>query len=267
MHSPIKDILLVSDLDGTLIGKDFIIPERNKQAIARFKQLGGHFSIATGRSAESGRRYIADTAPTAPCILLNGGMIYDYGKEEVLWSLTLPDSCVSYIQRIYDRFPGVGIEVYGTHSIRFLRTNSYAEAHIAHEHLQYTVIGFDEIEFPIYKALFAMDASLVKEVANFTDTFDHPGARFVSSSGNYLEMLPEHANKGTALKELIKIMGIDINNCYAIGDYYNDVELIEAAGHGVMPENAPEELKAQAELIVGHCEQGAVADLIEILEK
>lgn len=267
MHLPIKDILLVSDLDGTLIGKDFIIPERNKQALARFKEQGGHFSIATGRSVESGRRYIADTNPTAPCILLNGGMIYDYSKEEVLWSLTLPDTCVSYIQKIYDQFPDVGIEVYGTRSIRFLRSNLYAEFHIAHEHLQYKVIDFNEIEFPIYKALFAMDASLVKEVADFTNTFAHPGARFVSSSGNYLEMLPEHANKGSALKELIKIMNIDLNNCYAIGDYYNDVELIEAAGHGVMPENAPEELKSKAELIVGHCEHGAVADLIEILER
>ena len=53
----IADILLVSDLDGTLIGKDHQIPERNLEAIKRFKEKGGKFCVATGRSIESGRPY------------------------------------------------------------------------------------------------------------------------------------------------------------------------------------------------------------------
>ena len=58
-----------------------------------------------------------------------------------------------------------------------------------------------------------------------------------------------------------------MENVYAIGDYYNDTELLEAAGVSVVPENAPDDLKEQADLVVGHCYQGAVADLIEEIER
>ena len=44
----LSGILLVSDLDGTLIGENFVVPQRNLDAIARFQQEGGSFAIAVG---------------------------------------------------------------------------------------------------------------------------------------------------------------------------------------------------------------------------
>ena len=49
----LQDILLVSDIDGTLIDSQYQIPPRNREAIQRFMKKGGGFSIATGRSWES----------------------------------------------------------------------------------------------------------------------------------------------------------------------------------------------------------------------
>ena len=46
---------IVSDIDGTLLTKDYHIPLRNIMAIRRFQQEGGLFTVATGRSIESGR--------------------------------------------------------------------------------------------------------------------------------------------------------------------------------------------------------------------
>ena len=57
-----------------------------------------------------------------------------------------------------------------------------------------------------------------------------------------------------------------MENVYAVGDYFNDEELLEAAGHAVVPANAPEELQRKAELVVCDCRSGALADLVEFLE-
>lgn len=53
-----ENIVLFSDIDGTLCTYDKKIPKRNLDAINRFKLLGGKFSICTGRSALSLRRAV-----------------------------------------------------------------------------------------------------------------------------------------------------------------------------------------------------------------
>ena len=54
---------------------------------------------------------------------------------------------------------------------------------------------------------------------------------------------------------------------FAIGDYYNDLEMIEDADFGVTVENAPDKVKDVADLIVSKCEDGAITDLVEYMIK
>ena len=83
----------------------------------------------------------------------------------------------------------------------------------------------------------------------------------------YFELLNKTANKGVALKKLGQMFNIDEKNLCAIGDYYNDVELIDGAGISCYAETAPDELKKTADFISCNCEKGAVADFIEYIEK
>ncbi|MDR3645533.1 MAG: HAD hydrolase family protein, partial [Clostridia bacterium] len=83
----------------------------------------------------------------------------------------------------------------------------------------------------------------------------------------YFEMLPEGASKGETLLRLAQMLGIKKENTAAVGDYYNDIELVSSAGTGFAPAGAPQEVKAAAGHVVGSCEDGAVADVIEYLER
>ena len=76
-----KDIILFSDIDGTLCTYDKKIPAKNLAAIERFKALGGRFSVCTGRSALSLRRAVDVSVFNFPAIIFNGGGIYDYSKD------------------------------------------------------------------------------------------------------------------------------------------------------------------------------------------
>ena len=48
-YQPLSDYLLISDIDGTLVNTKKEIPPRNIEAIAHFREMGGRFTIATGR--------------------------------------------------------------------------------------------------------------------------------------------------------------------------------------------------------------------------
>ena len=74
----IKDILVLSDIDNTLLVADKGIPEYNIQMIKKFQELGGKFTIATGRSLESVSHYLDKIELSAPAIIYNGGGIFDF---------------------------------------------------------------------------------------------------------------------------------------------------------------------------------------------
>lgn len=101
----------------------------------------------------------------------------------------------------------------------------------------------------------------------FTESFSHNGVRFVPSSRTYFEMLPEAADKGLALRKLVHLLGLRQEDSVAVGDYYNDMELLSSAGAAIVPENAPGEIQQLASHVVCHCRLGAVAEAIEWIER
>lgn len=78
----------------------------------------------------------------------------------------------------------------------------------------------------------------------------------------YFEMMPQCVSKGSALRELCAFTGIPLENTIAIGDYYNDLEMLETAGYAVAMENAPMKLQAVADEITSRCEDGGVAQVL-----
>jgi hydroxymethylpyrimidine pyrophosphatase-like HAD family hydrolase len=61
-----------------------------------------------------------------------------------------------------------------------------------------------------------------------------------------LDILPAGCSKGAALLSLAAARGIDPAQVLAIGDNWNDVSMLQAAGRAVLMDNAPEDLKTLA---------------------
>jgi hydroxymethylpyrimidine pyrophosphatase-like HAD family hydrolase len=86
-----------------------------------------------------------------------------------------------------------------------------------------------------------------------------------------LDILPAGCSKGAALMTLAHARGIDADEILAIGDNWNDVSMLEAAGRAVVMENAPEELKAMARskgwrIARSNCEDGVAKAIESMLE-
>lgn len=264
---PFEGILLISDMDKTLVTEKFTVPQRNIDAINRFIKKGGHFSLATGRSAESAGKYLKHVPVNAPCILSNGASIYDFDKREILWNAFLPATMKDLLIRVMERFPHIGIEVYRNEKIYIVNSNVLTENHIVDEGIEFKKCLLSDIPEGWQKVLFAGENSELMEVDDFIKGIGFFDCDFVFSNTIYYEALPKNISKGTAIPRLAHICGIDKKNTIAIGDYFNDLTLVKMSGYGATVEGAPEELIEAADFVAGKCDGGAVADLIEHIEK
>ena len=73
-------------------------------------------------------------------------------------------------------------------------------------------------------------------------------ARLVYSGVAY-HILDSDVDKGAGLRQICKIGDIDLDGVVAVGDNYNDIEMLEASGYGIAVANAPDELKEIADFV------------------
>lgn len=259
-------MLLVSDLDGTLINDKLEIPVRNLKAIKRFKEQGGKFTIATGRSIAGAYRYAKQAGVNVPVILLNGSIIYDYATGRQLLKSLIDKQAMTYAKLIIEHFPSLGAQICSGEEDYVFQSNDIIMQHAKMVNVRYREGLLDDFDGDCYKVLFAGDEALISKVGDFLKNVQHQGVRYVNTHRNYIEMLGESINKGVALESLIKMLHVNIENTCVIGDYYNDFEAISVAGLGATTKEAPQELQEKADLVLCSCNQGCVGALIEFLE-
>ena len=78
-------------------------------------------------------------------------------------------------------------------------------------------------------------------------------------------MVNEDTNKGKAVLKLAEMLGVDMEHTAAIGDYFNDYEMLKQVGLPACCGQAPKGMKEISKLVTCHCNEGAVADLIEYI--
>ena len=197
-------------------------------------------------------------------MLYNGGVLYNYEKNEYLMELFLPDAAREYLREIMKAFPHIGVMVVSNSN--YFNVNEEL-AFAKYKRFPIETVNLNALTDPWYKTLFLTEPEDSEAFFAFTGERAYEGVRFVATNSQLIEMLPVQSSKGYALEQFVQKTGILRENLAVIGDYYNDMEMITYAGLGVTVAGAPGPLQAKADLVVGTCENGAVADLVEYLEK
>ena len=84
------------------------------------------------------------------------------------------------------------------------------------------------------------------------------------SSNRFIEFNHTGVNKGTGLMSLAGMLGVKTEETIAIGDNFNDLSMIKAAGLGVGVANSIEGIKKDCDYITkASNDEGAVAEVIE----
>ena len=266
--------LLACDVDGTLVENGNINP-KNIEKIEYFMSQGGVFSIATGRSVTAISSVLEKLKRVSPSVVANGSMIYDYTNNNVLYEDYLERKDYLIVKDILDSDLDVGIEVHTGDRIFTLRRTKRTDIHQIYEKLETTVVSFEEAcKYNWNKLLFTgddlNDFEKLKQLSKkYSDTSD-----FVSTAvcmeddtQHYYEQLPKGVSKASAINKLCDMFNIKQGCSYAIGDFYNDIEMLKNADICSVPNSAPDDIIALADYIAVACKDGAVADFIDYLTK
>ena len=264
-----SDWLLVSDIDGTLNNKARKLPERNKQAIERFVANGGHFTLASGRNPKSMEGHFKKL-PIAgtPAVVINGAGVYDFEKQEMLYFSAMNDEAMNIAVKAAKKFWMVDVVVVAKDIIYITGLGLFGKWFVVIDKLRHKHI-YDIGKVPKEnwgKVIFSGDPISISRVKKYFEKMNSPELTLMSSSVASFEILAANTHKGTAVRKLAEILGIDNDHTAAIGDYFNDYDMLKIVGVPACCGQAPAEMKKISEFVTCHCNHGAVADFIEYIE-
>ena len=260
-------IYLYADMDGTLLNDEKTIPEANMRALEKFTQEGGMFGMATGRSPHN-LSFFPDVLPlTAPSILDNGGVLYDAANGEYLECTYIPrEKSVALVNRIIEMNPAASVQVY-TQRARYqanLNPERVDDPLIAVEKIYEPLCRAEDIKEDWIKIVLCLQEDQLREVLDSLDMEDIRRVYSTVHSGKiYFEFLCHGMTKGNGIAALRK-NGRNVKKILAIGDYYNDAEMLRQADVSAAPINAEDDIKVMVNYVTCDNNQGAVADFLRL---
>ncbi len=271
MDRTFENWLVVSDIDGTLNNKLRKLPKRNYDAIKKFTDMGGNFTLASGRLQSSLERNYNRITPNQPAIVLNGAGIYDFSKRKMIWRNTIGEkgrNFVKYIANEFDDiFKSVDIGVYFDDYVYILKSGLLSKGTMyfdkaSHEYVK----SLEDIpEEGWMKVIFWSNPVIIEKLKKVISNLENPDANFMSSSLWSLEMLQKDTHKGVGIMKLADMLGIEKSHVAAIGDYYNDWDMLKTVGLPACAGQAPSSIHKICKFEACHCNQGCVADLLEYI--
>ena len=267
-----QNILIASDIDGTLLWKSKYIHPRNFEKLRYFCENGGHFALSSGRNSKD--VFVISkklqSLINMPCILCNGSYLFDFQTQELLNPHYLDSiPLVEAFKKMKMKYEVIGFRA--TIEKGFLCPE---EDDIAIEFLRASHLGDIAFQTPIdkfteekiFKAVFVSnDTIALRSLQN--ELYEHYEAVFdiTTSDDTILEIMPKGVSKKTQFPYL-KTRYPDAE-LWCIGDFHNDVEMLKGADIAVCPENAVDEIKKICHFQVCHCKDGALAEMIDLIEK
>lgn len=261
-------VIIMTDLDGTLLTDDKRILPQDMEAIRRFRAGGGLFSVATGRGYSMARPVVEKLGLDIPAVVFNGAAVFDFKEDRFVWRCEIGAHALEYIKRLGDEFPHIGIEVLHEHSIYVPYMNRTEREHLALENI--TPVECLLWELPRdgwLKVLLADTPENIDKIEKYVSESDMRDAQWVRSAPMYYECLPKGVDKSTGFRELIKYLGCGDRFSVAAGDFMNDEGMIRFADLGVAVDSAQTEVKTVADLIVCDNNSGAMAEIISYIER
>lgn len=262
-------MLFCTDLDGTLYSDDKTVSRENLDAIEYFKSEGGLFTFITGRVPQTATGICDIVKPNAPYGCINGGGIYDPQENKYLWSLTLGRETLELVRTVDEQLPEVGIQLNTKETIYFNKDNSAMVRFRELTGLPNIYRHYADVSEEILKVVFAHEDC--KQIALLRELlYNHPMADsfdFIQSEKTLYEILPKGASKGAVLLKLSEILNIEVKNTVTVGDYYNDVSMLRAAGMGFAVANALEDVKRCANYVTVSNNNHAIAAIVDGLDR
>jgi Cof subfamily protein (haloacid dehalogenase superfamily) len=270
---PILPIELIAlDIDGTLIGDDLVIGPDTRAAIQAALDRDVLVSIVTGRMVSSAMRFARELGLTGPVVGYQGGLIRampEPGSGRLGRLLKHTPIPARVARQIVEWTREQGLDPHINHLERFIlraddpRADDYSRFMGAQAELVEDLAG--SIGHPVTKVLAVGEPPRPVEIAPLARARFAGLADVTISHPKYLEFVAPGVSKGQAVRWLARRLHVRLAATLAIGDQWNDIEMLAEVGHGAAMPSAPVAVQAVARYIAPPLADEGVARMIEAL--
>lgn len=250
---------LFLDLDDTLLNSRREITSGNRAAIEAALMAGHKVIITTGRPLPSAllqAEKLGLTGPGCYVIAFNGGMIYDMGAQELIYTEQLPHSLMKeLIEEAHRR--GLHVQSYNE---SYVLVDPFHDPACIKRYcnkilMEYRVVPSIADAVSGACKVLVIDLHDRAPIGAYMDWVNETYAGVLEaffSCPEYVEVIPTGLGKGSALRRLAALLGLPIANTISAGDEENDLSMIRDAGVGCAMANAIPKVKAIADYITAN---------------
>lgn len=257
--------LLALDLDDTLLDSGLKIAPDCITAIQAARARGVRVTISTGRMYRSALPYAQQLEIDVPLITYQGAWVKNSLTEEVLYYEPLG---YELSKQIMEFFRGMGVH-YHSYFNDELCMEQLSEEGNFYSHLagvkphivEDLIIELNRNEAMKIMAITDNQKVLLEMESELRSRFSQ-SLYITRSKPCYLEVMSRLASKANALQVIANHYGIDRKEVMAVGDSYNDIDMIEWAGLGVAMGNAFDPVKEAANFVTATNDEDGVAEAI-----
>ena len=269
--------LIAFDLDGTILDSNKKISPRNYMAMKKAIHMGIKLVPCTGRSMfeiPDALNQFADEAGFAvfPYIITdNGGQIYDFPNNKLLFSKKIPKKTSLALIAKERKLLALTYGSFGSHG----STDKMGLAFKSEEAKPYIKMYREiwNMKFADLEELIEWNCGTIRFSISFLHKKDcdsffkevskYPNLTISSSMHKSIDIMTKGISKGEALKFISRHASIPMEKIMAIGDNLNDMEMIVEARFGVAMGNAIPELKEKADWVTSDNDNDGFALAIE----
>ena len=278
MKRPIR--LIAIDIDGTLLNSKVELAQENRDALRRAHQAGIEIILGTGRRHDFALP-IAQSVGFDLWMMSSNGAITRSTQGETFHRDLLPKQTAIRLAQAMGKYRNYMV-------LTFDRTGKGAIICENHDRLYEVIQRWMEKNSPFIEYVSPIEDALIEDpiqamfcgpidlmdraqeelaACGFSHDFTALRTQYDYRDLCIVDLLNAGCSKGHALQRWANHRGIDRNEVMAIGDNYNDVDMLTFAGHPVIMGNASEELKRSGWTVtLHHDEHGVAATIDQVLE-
>ncbi len=262
---------LVLDVDGTLVGSNYEISPRVKEAIFSIKDKI-LVSLCSGRCFDRIYKYVNELELTSLQISDGGGEIYDPVRQRAVYQKIIPQDTA---EKIISDIKKNKYDYIVTQDSRYYLDKPYMDEEILlryHFSVDKPMPEISSIKEPRFTKITIVGVNKENE-KNITEMlrkyseevhFIQAAYGLVKTTAQYsIDITQKSATKLTALEEYAKLNKINLSETVVVGDGYNDFPLLMAGGLKIAMGNAADDLKKIADFVAPGVEDDGVAVVIE----
>lgn len=265
--------LIAADIDGTLLDSRGQIPDANRRALSDAAARGIEVCLVTGRSYFFAQP-VFDLLPCDLTLIVSNGALVKAPGGETLFRRLLPAPIAREVLArtlpfrdalalMFDRSEGQ--VVYDRMDWQHPHRRGYFDRMqtriVAHHPLE-DALTEDPVQVMFNGTVETMRALLAELRAAFDARVELALTEYVPRDFSLVDVMAPGCSKGTTLEAWAARRGIDRREVMAVGDNFNDEQMLEFAGVPVVMGNAVPELKARGWHVTGTHDEAGLADAI-----